>query len=571
MADDERAKLIERVNLQRQVEAKRAASGADPAQPGIQAIGSNASPGEDWVDKAKALPGKIAQTISGSKTIQRSHPLLALAMEPHVQDIAARIQNLLGGTLRTGAAAAAGAIKPGENPVTSDDVMNTLVGQAPGSAEYLKRFGTPDMGNVSIPGTNKHLTGRDILGGGLDVGSNVIPMAALSAFGPSIYASGNKKLDLVAKRYGKESPSGTPVTDVLKKYGMRGSEAKRQQFIDDLGDKFAGDQAAVEKAGTKAGGEVDMNVATSHAQEVVDGLKKDYTVNGKIRPDMAKVINRLQEEIDTRKSMGAVESQKSLVELPYTEEKEVPVRQSTPLVYKAPTEGTIETSTNKTRLDAKGKPVVNYQPPRPQGEVTVKKVPGQEIVNDSVDTIEPGLPVGTRMEKKLIPRTEVGEVETDRLPGPTLTQGRKWKSADAAKADYEAGISHGLRDQFDKAMASGHRAAVEQGVGESLGPESQQKYSDTNSDWGKILTSKERARLDAEIEARKNTLTQVKAGAIAEGPTGMRMALMAHLAKLLNKVDARTTIGYNLEKSAPALKAGAAGAALSPKQNPWSP
>ena len=409
----------------------------DPAQPGVAAIGSNASPAQaqqlDWVDKLKQYGDSWQKPIVtdlgkyGKTTLNPSPNIVS----PETQNTIQKIMSL-GGVFNAG--------------------------------DWADKLGLePDKSYLNVPGTNgKKITARDIenvLGNML--GGKTVGKAAEGA-GDNLFKAANKNLDLVAERYGKEGG----VSPVLKKYGIHGSDETRQTSMDDLGDKLQRKNQEAEELATASGAKPNMKAAAQSPQEFVDGLRKQWTINGKMEPEQARIVDQFQGEIDNLKDKNAA-------------------------------------------------PATEFEPEK---------------------------------------------------PGPTVTQTRQMKSAAAAKADYENGITNSMRERFEKSKAFGLRKQAEIAIGKTLGPEAQADYTQTNDELGRVLTTKERALLDAEREARKNNLTEVKAGAAASGEHGLYATLGAYAAKMLNKY--KSTIGYGLENAAPAISATVP--SMSVNQNPWS-
>ena len=95
------------------------------------------------------------------------------------QGAAGRAVDYLGGLVRTGSAGIIGAVKPGENPVTTKDVMDTALGQAPGVGDYAERFGVPAK-NIPLPGEkHPHVTTKDVINAIGNVATNPLTYAGL--------------------------------------------------------------------------------------------------------------------------------------------------------------------------------------------------------------------------------------------------------------------------------------------------------------------------------------------------------------------------------------------------------
>jgi hypothetical protein len=367
--------------------------------------------------------------------------------------------------------------------------------------------------------------------------------AVLAPTGKYLYKAGLKNLDLIGARYGKD-----PVSDVLMQNRVKGSAAAIQQQMDELGDTLLGRKNQLLHEATANGGEVDMNRAVKEAQDLVDRYK--YIDNHEMRD----ATNVLQKRIDGFRSRNAQSPQDVLRELPFTREATSfePQPENIHDWYEAPTNGTVQTSTPKTRLDAKGKQIINFDPARPgTGEITVKKLPDQPLINNAVDSVQTNsLPVAGEYTPKSIGDLTTIFDQSERVPGPSPIQVDAWKttSANAAGDDAWKAIANTTEGRgFDKQLANGQRAAVEDAVGQyhPLGSQAKKSLIETNADLGKILTSSERAQLDAEIEARKNAVTPIDALAIAHG--GPVMAGLKKIADLSKESWFRTNAGLGLQ------------------------
>jgi len=154
--------------------------------------------------------------------------------------------------------------------------------------------------------------------------------------------------------------------------------------------------------------------------------------------------------------------------------------------------------------------------------------------------------------------------QTDRIPGPSPIQTTSWKSSNAANVGKKAWEQLSISAEgkaFDKKLSQGLRRATEESVGKALGTEYGAQLSKTNSELGQILSSRERALLDAEQEMRKNAVTSVD-GMIA-GALNPVMLAVKKLADISKMTGPRTVTGkalVDLAKSGaldPLIKVGA--------------
>lgn len=355
--------------------------------------------------------------------------------------------------------------------------------------------------------------------------------------GKSLYKSGLKKLDQVGARYGKE-----PVSDLLMERGITGSAEDIFRQMDELGEVLLNERNAILKGATRKGAEVDVNSAMREAQAYVEALKKVDN------PEAQAAVRMLQSRIDDYLPMAAKESEDVIRSLP-TSEFRPEFREIKG--YKPASDELLELPTSKLVQEGRLQPeVLGYDAPtmpQVQGNQSSlfqqeagrrgKGVFGEPVINNPVDDIM-GLPQGAKYETKFAPSKDVAlrqnpaeviygrEVpaqyvpgkeamfldQTERIAGPTPLQASAWKTTAANKVGDPNWQTLAMSSQgkgFDKALSGGLRRATEESVESTLGKEAAEALRTKNTDLGRILTSKERALLDAEQEARRNAVTSV--------------------------------------------------------------
>ncbi len=187
-----------------------------------------------------------------------------------------------GGIVRTALAGGAGLLT-GDQPVDEDDLVNTLKGQAPSSAEYMQRLGVSEGPSMQVPFTdNKRISLRDAEGFAMDVVTDPLTLISKSVkalrpagvaaekAGASVYKSGLKKIDekLVEKGAG-------PVSDVLLKEGKVGTTKKLAKEADEIGKKALAERATLYKKAAEKGVTIDMGFPLEQAEKHLKKMASD--------------------------------------------------------------------------------------------------------------------------------------------------------------------------------------------------------------------------------------------------------------------------------------------------------
>lgn len=520
-------------------------------------------------------------------------------------DYGLRALDYPGGLVRTGAAGLLGV-------AGKEDFKKALYGQAPTSADYLERGGVGEGFRVNLSPMEGDTSLRDIAGFALDTLSDPLTAIArgvrgakglagkaadvalnpaekaLDRAGTGLYKSGLKRIDQEVARYGKD-----PVSDVLMRERITGNAKQIFDKMDELGKKLYGERQEILKSATRSGAEVDMKKAMAKAQSYVDELRK--TDN----PELIPAINMMQNRINKYLAKGAKEPEQILRELPTS--RYVP--EYRPITgYEKGGQNFIELPRPNISVEAKLKnPVPYYEaetlsnPGLLNGELSPKfsgrdlllrdakkqkprfvKQLSEPVIRNEEDLIK-SLPVGADYQDVFRPGMSVGLENvpdkinygpivpsrfepgpakavidySERVPGPSPLQATSWKTTSANRAGdaaYETMAKSAENKAFEKALSGGLRKSTEEAVGKLLGKEKELELARKNADLGKILTSKERALLDAEQELRKNLLTSVDGMILgANNPT---MALVKKLADFSKMTGPRTRGGLMMKDAA---------------------
>lgn len=428
----------------------------------------------------------------------------------------------------------------------------------------------------------------------------------IESAGKALYKSGLKRIDEVSKRYGKE-----PVSDLLLERGVTGSAEDIFRRMDEIGDELLTERNEILKGATRKGAEVDVHSALREAQAYVDRLRK--TGN----PESEPAIRMLQSRIDEYTQAAAKESQDILRELPTSEyvpeyrevkgfrpaqdelqtlptSKLVTEAQYQPEVlgYDAPTLSAPGGGPNDLNFSSKDLLRKDVHPKGPD-HARFKRQPDENILRDPVDEVI-SFPQGAQYETKYAPSQDValrqnpGEViygrevpasykpgqaatvfdQTERISGPSPLQASSWKTTAANKVGDQAWQTLAMSNEgkgFDKALSSGLRRGTEESVEAVSGLDAANTLRQKNSELGRILTSKERALMDAEQEARRNNFTSVDGIITGAADAGILAAKKA--ADFSKSTYARTTGGKKLVDIANKLKQSPKMAAFS-ESNP---
>jgi len=216
-------------------------------------------------------------------------------------DYGMRALDYPGGLVRTGIAEAADVFAPG-NKVTGEDWGKAIRGQAPSSAQYMEKFGVPEMGSVSTPLGD--ISTRDVGGFALDVATDPLgglikaakPVArGLKGAGEKLYASGLKKVDERLLEKGSEPLSGL----LLREGAPTGTTKKLAGEADKIKQAKLAERTQLFDQATQAGAKVDMTSATAEAEKLVARMRRD--------PGLKDMADKVEELINRYKSEGFVD------------------------------------------------------------------------------------------------------------------------------------------------------------------------------------------------------------------------------------------------------------------------
>ncbi len=632
MADDRAAQIarIQQIERIQALEGKSAQKSADPAQPGVQAIGSTGAE-PDWVDTATSIPGKVADAVS------KSHlGLLSAAMNPSIRDLAGRGLDYAGGVARTLGAKAVGAVMPGKNPVelVGDDGINTVLGKAPGVGDYAERLGLPTVG-VDIPGTNnKKLTSKDLINLIGNAATNPLTYGAAGWAGKKMYNNAIAPLEVEGNRFSK-----TDVGDELFKNGIA-SPLKLRERVQAVVDRNMGKATKVEQQATAGGAEGDVAAAMAPAQAHVNELAK-YA-----RGDASKMamVKEMQDEINQRLTTAAKPSEPILRTLPYTEPEmslkfkpnpEMPVydsggkhglytsnapenqrlglgvvdRVGTPdpvVPNKFSLQGQNQkgisgtrpiVSMNETPLSTTDEKLLSLPRQIGRGDTegllealrkATRGEPGKtKVATGAEDTVR-SLPIAGEHEMvtKMIPREATVLDQSEAVPGPSPLETSTWKTDAYNKAKagaYDTTKRQDAWQTFYKKQGFGLKEATEKAIEKTLGPDAAAEYRATNESTGKMLSTGKAQTRVADQAGRDFTMAT---SPVPQGTEGVAMAIgkaaggswmdalsAAGIQKAARGMRlSQMPVGYGLRTMDPnAIRAGVVGSQLrNSNDNPWS-
>lgn len=214
----------------------------------------------------------------------------------------ARALDYPGGLVRTGAAGLMGV-------ANEDDFSKALHGQAPSSAQYLERGGVSPGFTIpkDVPLVGG-VTGRDVEGFALDVGSDPLTLASkamrglrpagkgIEKAGESMYKSGLKNVDKELVEKGKK-----PVADLLFKERKTGSMAKLSKDAEQIGDRALKDRGTLYQEASDAGAVVDMTAAVKGARSKLREMRAN--------PGMRATADKLEEFLNKYEGEGFADIQ----------------------------------------------------------------------------------------------------------------------------------------------------------------------------------------------------------------------------------------------------------------------
>lgn len=442
----------------------------DPAQPGVQAIGSNEAP--------IPLPTKEPTTEERREKALHTpaEPLNEADQFGDAGEVAGRAMNMVESPFVMGAAQVASALKSyaqgrgwkeGAKIITPEDEKRMLHGEGPGVSEMAHRMGVPSGPEFDIMGNKIRPAdiAMDTVGGAALSPFSYMGAAArpagevLQGAGKTVYKSGLKKVEERIAEKGK-----TGLGEDLLENGITGSaKSVASQTKGVMKETKSGVDAVLKQAEEK-GAKVDMVRATKEAQDLVDHLKK--TANPQ-DAGLQKTIQVLQDKVNEYKT----------------------------------------------------------------------------------------------------------------APSPTPSQATEWKTmfnSNAGDQSFQEAMKTPLGKQFEKAMGSGHKAAVEESVGATLGKEAQDQVASQNASLGRMIDAQKPLKMQARRETTPNWISPIDATLLAyaahDPVYGLPVFAAKKLADYAKTTHARTNVGYLLNRAGKTGVPDALlrqGVAESMSQNPW--
>lgn len=229
-------------------------------------------PEKDWVSKLSDAVDRAA-----SKTIPGMGVAKSLGETDAGQIIkrgAGKIFDYAGGYARTPLAALAGLVKPGPNPVSMQDVINTVnpLSQAPGVGDYAERFGMPNPVGT-IPGTDRKISLKDAVNGVGNTVVNPFMFGGAGEAGEAAYDSAFKKIDERLLEQNK-----TPVSKIARENGAPvGTTSTLKKAIQKIGDtaKQDRDEGYAQENPSGDTAENAPTPPTPRAEAVLDKMRKN--------------------------------------------------------------------------------------------------------------------------------------------------------------------------------------------------------------------------------------------------------------------------------------------------------
>ena len=403
--------------------------------------------------------------------------------------------------------------------------------------------------------------------------ADVIPNLTRSG-GEKMYKSGLKALDIEGAKYGKE-----PVSDLLMKEGVTGNYDQIQKQMDDLANMYLLERDTILNQADLAGGRVSMKESMAPLLEKVKQLKSSRDPNvQRIAKIFEKDANEyLKLERPSYTEVKSIPAEQKFVELPRQQKmtaggrREIFYDPATEEIYQLPVQAQV-TGEHRAITSPVGElPVGKVQPPGTYESLSSYGVPNVEpIANVEMGQLIPESykpkPAQTvySNEKmkvsrgKLLPEEyapqlpEVGMYTEPAhvIPGKTIeeqfitpSQASGFKSSQYNKVGspaYQTAKFTPLGKELEKIKGRGLKEATESSTGRALSPEKALDLKKINEKLGQILTSKERAEIEAAKEIRKNMVTSVDPlalalGGAAGGPAGAAMTLAGKKAADVSK------------------------------------
>jgi len=468
------------------------------------------------------------------------------------------------------------------NLVTADDFKRALTGQAPTMSEFQARDG-------ATPGTANTITGLtgDIA---LDpLTYSTFGMSGLAKLydklGRKSYKTGLKELDIQAAKYGKE-----PVSDLLMERGVVGSSEQIQKQIDELAAQYLDQRNSILLEAGRKGAEVDMNRAMGPLMEKIAEIRKskDPALQGIadiMEADAKKYldlgakegeqfirelpqgrkITPAQTQLETIRGEGGVEKLKRVLGDKFEEVGSLPTQGD----YVGPYRSLPTSSGKKLPLGGNLSPldtdlaekfrvwkklkqdpdaILPGKAPYVEDEILMGQVVPEASQYKKIPSIEGQQKLrttGTTYPEKISsqpPLTVLDEgvvapwgATVDRIMGPAPKQTSGWKSSTydvIGDKAYDVVTGSGTGKGLLKKKAFGLNEATIDAVNDTLGKLPAEDVRYVQEQLGKLLSTKERARMDAIKEMRKLWATPVDSAMSVLSPKALAMKKIADALRL---------------------------------------
>jgi len=459
------------------------------------------------------------QAMGGKPVNFKSDPMSYSGDIGIMGELAKRTLGFAGGVARTAAAYSPmgqlAALVNKRGPVTpAEDFGRALVGDAPSTKEYLKRYTSRDFGKYKLPidvsmdlskfgryapETGPEFTGADVIGftGDIvsDVGATVLAKKALGKIlkegGESFFKNGFKRDDAIARQADKVAPSQLFLENNQVPFTPGGKLEGAEKILEQEGLKRAGTVADVSATGTRGSAVKPLGPGGN----VIESLKKHM----RISPETQDAVPHLESDLARRMS--------------YREAPAV-----------APS-------------------------------ISVSKVPS------TLFNPQTGKPFITEV-KKQIPGIAA-------VPGPTIEELLRAKTATGQTISDEAfkAFSTDAGSQYKKALAGGYKTESER-LAELAIPGHGTKLAKENANISSMLSMLPDAARKDLVEASKHGITEVDAVLAALDPTAFAAKQFGKVAKMPGFYTYPGYGAYKTGKAIDAISTPALGASVGIK-NIW--
>jgi hypothetical protein len=342
--------------------------------------------------------------------------------------------------------------------------------------------------------------------------------------GKKTYKSGLKRIDQEVEKYGKD-----PVSDILMEHNIWGNADTIAKKMSDLGEQKLAERNVILKDATKQGAEVSMKEAMAPVLAKVQELRlsKDPVMQG-IAADLEKRANQYL-------ALDAKEAEDFLRTLPVGGEHtpgyskvgfEFKEGQALPKSDLVPGHTPVEKVPASEELVDLPTQASQQYTTRPRSETGIVQEAGgfQKAAPTVPEHLAPSpenqaywqervtVP-GETVPDKFVQKPEVTVIDkTERVAGPDPMTANKYKSSAYGIIPDNAWRDPNIYGQIkgaEKALSGGLKSSIETSVGRTMGDATAERLAKTNDELGRILTSKERASIEAAKEANKNTFTSI--------------------------------------------------------------